>query len=51
MGAASAHAISITKVMLIDQLRLAWNARGTADCARLETVLTSLMGAAAGAPT
>jgi hypothetical protein len=36
--------------LLVDALRLVWNARGAADVAKLESTLASLMGGSASGP-
>jgi hypothetical protein len=36
--------------LLVDALRLVWNARGAADIAKLESTLASLMGGSASGP-
>ena len=38
------------RAAIAEQLRLAWNARGAADLATIETELTALMGATAAGP-
>lgn len=49
-GAPSDPLWSVHVQTIAEQLRLVWNARGAADIAKIESELTSQMGASASGP-